>query len=153
MTLCGLRWPEVNGNWRVTGNDVTWPQVTGSDPKVTSFDRKSPGSGCTRPKTCIYCVFHFLQGCRLQEEAVTWQEMTTHHLRWLENSEGTVFDRNPPGSGCRRPKARLYCAFHSLQCCSSQEVVMWQEMTSRDLRWPEVTQIWCHWPELTWKCL
>jgi len=28
----------------VTGN-VTSPQVTGSDPEVTSFHRKSPGSG------------------------------------------------------------------------------------------------------------
>jgi len=35
----------------VTGNHVTWPPVTGSDPEVTSFDRKSPGSGCRRPKT------------------------------------------------------------------------------------------------------
>ena len=25
----------------MTGNDVTWPQVTGSDSEVTSFDRKS----------------------------------------------------------------------------------------------------------------
>ena len=55
----------------VTGNDVTLLQVTESDPEVTSFDRKSPGSGCRRPKTRIYCAFHFLQGCVSQEEAVT----------------------------------------------------------------------------------
>jgi len=29
----------------VTGIDITLPQVTGSDPEVTSFYRKSPGSG------------------------------------------------------------------------------------------------------------
>jgi len=34
----------------VTGNYVTLPQVAGSDPEVTSFDRKSPGSGWRRPK-------------------------------------------------------------------------------------------------------
>jgi len=68
----------------VTGNDVTWPQVTGSDPEVTSFDRKSPGRECRRPKTGAYCTFHFLQGCSSQEEAVTWQEMTSRDLMWPE---------------------------------------------------------------------
>ena len=33
----------------MTGNDITRPQVTGSDPEMTSFNRKSPGSGCGRP--------------------------------------------------------------------------------------------------------
>jgi len=55
----------------VTGNDVTRPQVTGSDPEVTSFDWKSPGSSCGRPKTNVYFAFHFLQGCGWQEEALT----------------------------------------------------------------------------------
>jgi len=50
------------GGNHVTGN-VTWPQVPGSDPQVTSLDRKSPGSGGGRPKTHVYCTFHFLQGC------------------------------------------------------------------------------------------
>jgi len=68
----------------VTGNDVTWPQVIGSDPEVTSFHRKSPGSGCRRPKTGGFCAFHFLQGCTLQEEAVTWQKITSRDFRWAE---------------------------------------------------------------------
>jgi len=55
----------------VTGNDVTRPQVTGSDMEVTSFDRKSPGSGCRGPKTCVYCDIHFLQGGSSKGEAVT----------------------------------------------------------------------------------
>ena len=33
----------------MTGNEVTWPKFTGSDPEVTSVDWKSPGSGCRRP--------------------------------------------------------------------------------------------------------
>jgi len=74
----------TGGGSHVTANHVTWPQVTRSDPEVTSFDRKSPWSGCRRPKTRVYCTFHFLQGCRLQEEAVTWQQMTSCDLRWPE---------------------------------------------------------------------
>ena len=27
----------------MTKNDVTWPEVTGSDPEVTSFHQKTPG--------------------------------------------------------------------------------------------------------------
>jgi len=112
MTSCDLRLPEVTRKWliwpevawkllykaekwrmlhispptrlylagggHVMGNDVTWPQLTGR----TSFDRKSPGGGCRGPETGIYCTFHFLQGCSSQEEAVTWQEMTSRDLRW-----------------------------------------------------------------------
>ena len=55
----------------MTGNDVMLPQLTGSDPEVTSFDGKSLESGCRGPNAVTYCTFHFLQGCRSQEEAVT----------------------------------------------------------------------------------
>ena len=57
----------------MTENDVTWRHVTGSDPEVTSFDRKSPGSGCRRPICQILGAFELLQGCNLQEVAVTLQ--------------------------------------------------------------------------------
>jgi len=233
----------------VTGNDVTWPQVSRSDPEVPSFDRKSPGSVCRGPKTGIYCTFYFLQGCSSQREAVTWQEMMSRDLRWTEvtrrwrhltgshlevavegrklaytlhftsykaltvgggshvtgndsrdlrwpevtlmlrhltrshlevaiegrrlaytvhfttckpvsrrrrqshdskwhhmtlNGSGlevTSFDRKSPWSVCRGPKTGIYCTFHFLQGCSSQEeAVTSQEMTSRDLRWPEVAR-------------
>jgi len=63
---------------------LLWPQFTGSDQEVTSPNRKSPGSGSVGTKTCIYSTFHFLQGCSSREEAVTWQKMTSRHLRWLE---------------------------------------------------------------------
>jgi len=42
-----------------TENYVTWPQVSGSDLEVTSFDRKSPGSGYRNHETHVYCTFHF----------------------------------------------------------------------------------------------
>ena len=47
-------------------NDVTWPEVPGSDLEVTSFDQKSPGSGCRRPIRHILGTFDILQGCNLQ---------------------------------------------------------------------------------------
>ena len=31
------------------------------------------------------------------------------------------FNRKSPESGCRNPKTRVYCAFHFLQGCGSQE--------------------------------
>ena len=55
----------------MTGNDAMWPQVTESDPEVTSFDRKSPGSGCRRPRTCLLGTFELLQGCNSPEVDVT----------------------------------------------------------------------------------
>ena len=45
----------------MTGNDITSPQVTKSDPKVTSFDRKSPGSGARKLKLIKQSGFPFLQ--------------------------------------------------------------------------------------------
>ena len=55
----------------MTGIDVTWPEVTGSDPEVTSFDLKSPGSGCRRPTRQDLGTFELLQRCNSQEVAVT----------------------------------------------------------------------------------
>jgi len=103
--------------------------------EVTSFDRRSSGSCCRRPKACVYCTFHFLQGCSTQEEAVTWQEMTSRDLRWPQ----VTFDRKSPGSGFRKPQTRVYF----IQGCNSQEeAVTCQEMTSvtsGDRNWPGVT--------------
>ena len=45
--------------------------VTGSDPEVTSFDRKSPGSGCRRPISQVLDTFEFLQGCNSHKVEVT----------------------------------------------------------------------------------
>jgi len=55
----------------MTGNDVMRPQVSGNEFEVTSFNRKSPGSDCRRPKIGVCCAFYFLQGCSSQEEAET----------------------------------------------------------------------------------
>ena len=55
----------------MTENDVTGPHVTGSDPEVTSFGRKSPGSDCRRPITQVLCTLELFQGCYSQEVAVT----------------------------------------------------------------------------------
>ena len=39
------------------GNGVMYPEVIGSDPEMTSFDRKWPGKGCRRPKACVLGAF------------------------------------------------------------------------------------------------
>ena len=49
-----------------------------SDPEVSSFYRKSPRSGCGRPKTRVYCAIDFLHGCSSQEEQS--RERKTHHM-------------------------------------------------------------------------
>jgi len=51
------------GDRKLPGSGVIW--------------RKSPGSDCRRLKTRVYCTFHFLQGCSLQCEAVTWRKWVT----------------------------------------------------------------------------
>ena len=38
--------------------------------------------------------------------------------------EVTLFDRKPPGSGCRRPVSQVLGAFELLQGCNSQEVAV-----------------------------
>ena len=46
----------------MTGNDVISFHRTGSDPDVTSFDRKSPGSDCRRPINQVLCTLELLLG-------------------------------------------------------------------------------------------
>ena len=54
--------------------------VTGSDQEVTSFPRKSPGSGCRKPISQVLGTFESLHGSNSQEVAVTSQEMTSRDL-------------------------------------------------------------------------
>jgi len=121
------------------------PQVTGSDPEVTSFDRKSPGTGCRRSKMRVCCEFHLLPGCSSNGEAVTWQQMISRDLTWLEVTRKW---RHLTGSHLEvavEGRKLEYTVFHFLQSCSfNGEAVTWQEMMSRDLRWPKVTQKWRH---------
>jgi len=139
----------------VAGNDVTWPHVTGSDPEVTSFDRKSPGSGCRRPKTGAYCTFRFLQGCSSQEKAVTWQEMTSRDLRWPE-----VTRKWCHLTGCHLEVAvegrKLAYSVH----LTSYKAVARRRRQSRDRKWHHVTSGGRKspgsdviLPEVTWKWL
>jgi len=55
----------------MTGHYVTCPEVTRSDPEVTSFHRKWTGDGCRRAKTSILGAFQHLHGCNSQQVAVT----------------------------------------------------------------------------------
>ena len=80
LVLCTLRpyWAVTRMRWQ--GRHRKWRHVTGSDPQVTSFERKSPGIGCRRPKTRVLCIIELLHDCNSEEEAVTWQEMTSRDL-------------------------------------------------------------------------
>jgi len=130
-----------------------WPQVIESDPEVTSFERKSPGSGCRRPKTRVYCTFHFLQGCSSQEEAVTWQVMTSRDLRWPEVSRKC---RHLTGSHLEVAVEGRKLAY-TLHFISYKAVVRrrrqsrdrkWRHVTSNDRKWHGSDVIW---PEVTYK--
>jgi len=54
---------------------LTWPGVTGSDPDVTSFARKSPGRGCEGRKLA-YTV-HFTS-----YKAVACSRRSSHDMKW-----------------------------------------------------------------------
>jgi len=127
----------------VTGNDITWPQVTGSDSEVTLFDGKSPGSGCRRQKThMLYILLPTRRSFPRGGSQVTGDDSTD--LRMLEVTLKWLIWPKVTWKCCRL-KTHEYCTFHFLQGFSSQEeAVTWQEMTSRDLRWPEVTLKWRH---------
>jgi len=130
----------------VTGNHITWPQVTKRDPEVTSFHRKVPGSGCRRPKTRIYCTFHILQGCSSQDEAVMWQEMASRDLRWPEVTRKWCHLTGRYMEVAVESQELTYLVhFTSYEGgCPWEEAVTWQEMMSRDLRWLNVTLNWRH---------
>jgi len=129
----------------VTKNDTTWPHLTGSDWEVTSFDQKSIGSGCRRPKTSISCAFDFLQGCSSQQEAVTWQEMTSRDLRWPEVARKCHL----PGShlevfvGRKQAYAVCFTSYKDLARWRKQSRDRkWRHVTSGERKWPGSDVIW-----------
>jgi len=108
-----------------------------SDPEVTSFDRKSPESGCRRPKTGIYCAFDFLQGYSLQE-AATWQKMTSRDHRWADVTRKW---RQLTGS-----HLEVAVEGRKLAYALCLTVARWRRQ-SRDRKWRHVTSgdpKWCH---------
>jgi len=127
----------------MTGNDVTWPQVTESDPEVTSFDwslLEVAVEGRKVTYTVRFTCYKTVARSRRQS-----RDRKSRHVTSGDRSdrEVTSFDRKSPGYGCRRLKTRVYCKFHFLQGCSSKyEAVTWLEITSHDLRWPEGTRKW-----------
>jgi len=135
--------------WRhlISGN-LRWPEGD-------VIDRKSPGSGCRRSKTCVFCAFNFLQGCCLQEEAVTWQEMTWRDLRWPEVTRKW---RQLAGSDLEVAVGSRKLAY-TVRLTSYKAVARrrrqsldrkWRQVTSGDRKWPRTDVIW---PEVTWKWL
>jgi len=119
-------WPEVTRKWR---------HLTGSHLEVA-----------VEAWILAYTV-HFTS-CK----AVPRRKRQSRDRKWRHV---TPADRKWPGSDViwpevswkwpTRQNTRVYCTFHFLQCCSSQEeAVTLQEMTSRDLGWPKATRKWRH---------
>ena len=92
-------------------------------PEVTSFGRKSPGSGRRKPLSQVLVTFELLQGCNSQEVAVTGQEMTLRDHVTGSHLEAKSFGRKSPGSGCRRSISQVLGTFEPQQGSNSQEVV------------------------------
>jgi len=141
---------------RRQSRDMKWCHMTSGDckwPKVTLFDRKSPGSGCRRPKTCVSCTFHLLQACSSQEKAVTWQEMTSRDLRWPEVTRKW---RDLAGShlevAVEARKLSYPVRFTSYKPVARRRRQSrdrkWCHVISGDWKWPRIDVIW---PEVTWK--
>jgi len=146
----------------VAGNVVTWSQVTESDLNATSFERKSFGAVVEGRKLAY--TLHFTL-----YKAVACGRRQSHDRKWPYVISG---DRKWPGSDVIWPEVTwklllkvenwLYCTFHFLQRCSSQEAITWQEMMSRNLSdrkwlgsdviWPEVTLKWL-WKAENWRIL
>jgi len=130
---------------RRQSRDRKWRHVTESDPEVTSFDRKSPGSGRRKPKLTYFVHF-------TSYKAVARRRRKSRDRKWRHVTPGVrkspksdVIWPECTGSGCRSPKTLTYCTFHFLQGgCSQEEAVMWQKMTSCYLRWLEMTLKWRH---------
>jgi len=137
----------------VRGNDVLWPQVTGSYLEVTSFDRNSPGSCWLRPKTGMYCTFHFLQGCSLQEETGTSQEMMSRDLRWPEVTRKwrhlTQSDLEVAVESRKLVYAVDFTSYKAVARRRRQSHERkWRRVTSGDRKWPGSDLVWS---EVTWK--
>ena len=78
----------------MTGNDVTLPHVTISDPEVTSFHRKSPVSGCRTPISQVLGTSELPQGCNSQVLShVTGNDVIRPHVTGGD-PEGTLLSGN-----------------------------------------------------------
>jgi len=134
------KWRHVtSGNRKLPGSYVIWPEA--------------PGSDCRRTKSCVYCTFPFLQGCSSQQEAVTWQEMTSHDLRWPEVTQkwrhltGSYLEVAVEG---QKPTDIVHFIFYKAVARSRRQSRdrRWRHVTSGDRKWFGSFVIW---PEVTWK--
>jgi len=124
----------------VTGNYVTWPQVTGSDPEVTSFEQKSPGCG-RRGQKLRYTV-HFTS-----YKAVTHRRGKSHPRKWRHVTSGDwTWPRSDSFDGSHLEVAvkgrKLSYTVHF----TTYKAVARRRRQSRDRKWRHVTSGDRKWP-------
>jgi len=107
--------------------------LTGSHLEVAVESRKLTHTVCL--------TFYKAVAFRRQSRDRKWCHVTSDDRKWPISD---VIWPEVTWSGCRGSKTGLYCKFHFLQGCCSQEAVTWPGMKSRDLRWPDVTWKWRH---------
>jgi len=135
MTSFHLRRPEVTRKWHSTGSHL---QVAVEGQKL------------------LHTVhFTLLQACFLQEEAVTWQEMTSHELK---QPKVTRKWRHLTGSHLQ-VAVEGQKLLHTVRFTSYKAVPRWR-MQSRDRKWRHLTSGHRKWPEsdvikqeVTWRWL
>jgi len=128
----------------MTGNDVAWPGTIGSDLEVT-FHRKSPGSGCRRPRTGIFGYVWAPTGCNSQVVAVTWQEMMSRHLEWTEvTRKGCYFTRSHLEVAVKDRKLGFCVRFNFYKAVVRRRWRSHDREWRHGPQWPEVTRKWRH---------
>ena len=109
---------------------------------LTGINLEEAVEGQKRAYTVHFTSYKAVACWRRQSRDRKWQQVTSGNRKWPRSD---VIWPEVTGSGSSGPKTGIYCTFHFLQGCSSQnESGTWQKMMSRDLRWPEVTRKCCH---------
>jgi len=129
---------------RFQSRDREWRHITSHHWKWFGHDvilRGVPESCRKNTKTRVFGAFDFLQGCSSQEEAVTWQELTSRVPTW---SKVTRMWRHLTGSHLEvAVKARkleslaLFTTYKAIACRRRQSCDRkWCHVISRDRKWP-----------------
>jgi len=124
--------------------DITWPQVTKSDPELT-FHQKLHGECCRRPKT------RALGTCFSSYRAVTCSRCQSHDTKWRHmvqvtrsDSEATSFHWKWPGKVVGSRKLTFSVRFSSYRTVTHSRWHSCDRKRRRSRKLQEVTRKWRH---------